>query len=305
VIGNMTRRRTTSGGSWGFVEGDEIVPGRIALQHLGTSRTYDVYAAFDEHLLAVVAVKLIRRDRLGDAAVRSSLAREGELLRSIQHPAIPRCFDAVDGDRPHLAMELIEGPRLSTLIRRQRSLGPEQILPLALQACAAVHFLHSQQLVHLDVKPKNVVMAPSPMLIDLSIANTVERAATLRGPIGTDAYMAPEQCGVYGHGAIGPAADVWGIGITLYEAATGKLPFGARRPGVRMDDRFRQLAGRPMTPLPRDVPADLATAVGAALAPSPDDRPTAAEFASSLGADFDGLPDRVRLGTARVSWRRR
>jgi len=305
VVIATERHSTTSGGTWGLREGDEIAPGRTALQHLGTSRTHDVYVAFDDDLLGVVAAKVLRRDRVGDDDARAALEREGRLLSSLQHPALPRCFDgATEGERPHLALELIEGPRLSTLIRRQGSLGPEQILPLALQLSSAVHYLHRRGLVHLDVKPKNVVMAPSPKLIDLSIATTRERALGLQGPIGTDAYMAPEQCGVPGWGAIGPAADVWGIGVTLYEAASGQLPFGRSHRGGSSTERFPQLAGR-HAPLPRDVPANLAAAIDAALEPRSQDRPTAAEIAGSLGTDFERLPRRLLLGKARVSWRRR
>jgi serine/threonine protein kinase len=301
----LRERRPTAIGTWGFEEGDEIAPGLTALRLLGTSRTHDVYLAFDRTRLTVVVAKLIRRDRLDDAGARSALAREGRLLASLHHPALPRCFeDSTDGERPHLRLELVEGPRLSTLIRRQGLLGPEQLLPVAQQLCAAVHYLHGHGLVHLDVKPKNVVMAPSPKLIDLSVATSVERARTLRGPIGTDAYMAPEQCGVEGRGEIGPPADVWGIGATLYEAATGSLPFGRGSADGVASERFPQLIGTP-PPLPREVPSGVAGAVMAALAPRPQDRPTAAEVASSIDEDFERLPRRLLLGRARVSWGRR
>lgn len=305
MVRTMEHTKGAPAGTWQFQEGDEIAPGRTALQHLGTSRTHDVYLAFDDDLLSVVAAKVLRLDRLDDDVARSKLATEGDLLASLQHPAIPRCFDvATEAERPHLALELIEGPRLSTLIRRQGQLGPEQILPLALQLSAAVHYLHRRDLLHLDVKPKNVVMSPSPKLIDLSVATSHDRAATLRGPIGTDAYMAPEQCGVEGRGPIGPAADVWGIGATLYEASSGRKPFTPGRSNGSVWDRFPQLTERP-APLPRDVPSDLATVLMSALEPRPEDRPSAAEVAGALGMDFQRLPRRLLLGKARVSWRRR
>ena len=80
--------------------------------------------------------------------------------------------------------------------------------------------------VHLDVKPDNIIMGIPPRLIDLCIARSLERAGRTRGPIGTDAYMAPEQCGADGWKAtIGAPADVWGLGATLYHAASGRRPF--------------------------------------------------------------------------------
>ena len=102
----------------------------------------------------------------------------------------PRCFDVVlDGERPHIVLELVEGPRLSTLIRRQGRLGVEQAIPLVLQLASAIHYIATTGVVHLDVKPKNVMMAPPPRLIDLSVARTIERRESHRptrsAPIGT------------------------------------------------------------------------------------------------------------------------
>lgn len=290
-------------GSWALREGDEIEPGLTVLEHLGTSRTNDVYLAFDETLLSVVAVKMARRDRDAEDGA-GTLVREGRLLTSLQHPAIPRCFAIGEGARPHLVLEFIEGPRLSTLIRRQGRLGPEHVLPLALQLGAAAHYLSTRGLVHLDIKPKNVVMSPSPKLIDLSVAMPIDRAMELRRPVGTDAYMAPEQCGVPGMGPIGPHTDVWGLGVTLYQATSGTLPFERGDADGIGEVRFPQLVGTPR-PLPRDVPPDLAEVVLASLAHRGHDRPTAADIASALGDDFRRLPRRLLLGKARVSWGRR
>ena len=110
---------------------------------------------------------------------------------------------------------------------------------------------------HLDVKPDNVVMGVPPRLIDLSVARTIARARRATGPIGTDAYMAPEQCDpAAAPGRLGPPADVFGLGATLYHALTGRRPFprpsGAREsadPAVR----FPQLVRAP-EPLGRRVP---------------------------------------------------
>ena len=110
-------------------------------------------------------------------------------------------------------------------------------------------------MVHLDVKPDNIVMGAPPRLIDLSVARTVEAAARLRRPVGTDSYMAPEQCDP-ARGPVGPPADVFGLAATLYHAFAGVRPF-ARDGG----QRFPQLERDP-APLPRRVPRPLAALLG-------------------------------------------
>ena len=99
---------------------------------------------------------------------------------------------------------------------------------------SVIHYMAEEGWVHLDLKPDNLVMGIPPRVIDLSLARTVERAKRLTDYIGTNAYMPPEQCNP--RGDVGPPADVWGLGATLYHAVAGKLPF--RRPRTR--DRTRR-----------------------------------------------------------------
>ncbi len=124
-------------------------------------------------------------------------------------------------------------------------------------------------MVHLDVKPSNVIMGAPARLIDLSVARSAEAAATLRHPIGTDAYMAPEQCDPPGSGTPGFASDVFGLGATLFEAIAGRTPYDDGRPDAAdAADRFPQLVDLPDA-LPDRVPADVAAVVDACLAPTP------------------------------------
>jgi serine/threonine protein kinase len=161
----------------------------------------------------------------------------------------------------------------------------EQLLPLALQLVAVLQYMSSEGLVHLDVKPDNVVLGVPPRLIDLSIARSFESAARLRDAIGTDGYMAPEQCDPETWpGRIGPHTDVFGLGATLYHAASGATPFPRSDEAKRSPDkylRFPQLLEEP-APLPDHLPAEFRALVARMMAKDPEDRPTAAECAAAL-----------------------
>ena len=201
-------------------------------------------------------------------------------------------------------LEFLDGPRLSTLVRKQGSLAVEQTLPLALQLCSALHFMAREGWVHLDVKPKNVVMGAPPRLIDLSIARTREGAGRTAGPIGTDAYMAPEQCGVDDMGRMGPGADIWGLGVTVYEAITGYLPFPASREGGPPHERFPQLVHEP-TPFSKDIPPFIANPIMSCLRKRPDARPAAEELAGALQPLVAALPKPSIVPRIRPKARRR
>jgi serine/threonine protein kinase len=276
--------------TWGLEEGDAIAPGRTVLRRLGGGRRYEVFLVWDEHRMAVLVAKVLRPDQASDLTALRDLGREGETLAQLAHPVIVRGFDVViEGRFPHLLIEHLEGPTLRALIERDGALAPEQALPLGLHVASALHYLAAEGMVHLDVKPENIVMGAPPRLIDFSVARPLAAAARLRGHVGTDAYMAPEQCD-RAHGTIGPPTDVFGFAATLHHAVGGRRPF----PRVE-GERFPQLSCDPQ-PLPRRVPHALTSLLGAALARDPAARPTAAEFAAGLEPLVAALPHRLVLG---------
>src|SRR5918998_3824416 len=283
--------------SWEFEPGAEIAPGRSVLRSLGGGSRYEVFVVWDERLFAPVAAKVLRPDQVEEEKALRDLRREAELLERLAHPVLVRGFGSVlDGPHPHVLIEHFDGQTLRKLIRRSGTVPLPQLLPLALNVAAALHYLGTEELVHLDVKPDNIVMGIPPRLIDLSVARSFERAARISGTVGTDAYMAPEQCDTDAYaGRIGPPADVWGLAATLHHAAAGRVPFprpkGARESEDR-DVRFPQLRQEP-EPLPAGTPKALAELLEAGLRKDPDERPTAADFAMGLEPLVAELPRKM------------
>jgi eukaryotic-like serine/threonine-protein kinase len=286
--------------SWEFAEGHEIAPGRTVLRPLGGGHDYEVYLVWDDRLFAIMVAKLLRPDRVGDEKALGALEREAEALERLAHPVLLRGFAAVvDGPHPHLLVEHLEGPTLRRLIRRAGPLPAQQALPLALHVASALHYLAEEEMVHLDVKPENIVMGIPPRLIDFSLVRSVERARRIRGWIGTKAYMPPEQCAPGEAGEIGPWSDVWGLGATLYHAIAGRTPFtkGVSDDGASLGERFPQLE-QAVRPWPVPVAPELSEAVLACLRKGPRERPTASELALALQPMVAALPEKLRLGRA-------
>jgi serine/threonine protein kinase len=262
--------------TWGLSEGDEIAPGRSVLRRIGGGRRYEAMLVWDQHRLAVLVVKVLRPDQARDPAALQELVHEAELLTRLAHPVVVRSFGAVtDGRFPHLVLEHLEGPTLDELLARDGPLALEQLLPLALHVASALHYLAGEGIVHLDVKPSNIVMGAPPRLIDLSVARTLAEAAEVRGAIGTDTFMAPEQR--VPDGRLGPPADVFGLAGTLCTALTGAKPPDPGR-------------------LPRRTPRELRAVLEAGLDPDPASRPAAAELANALEPLVAALPRRMTLG---------
>ncbi|QCX29225.1 serine/threonine protein kinase [Nocardioides jishulii] len=269
--------------AWGLVPGESLTPELTVMRRLGGGSSYEAWLAFDEITYLPVVVKVLRPSKVGDELAHLALEREAAALAAINHPVVVRGLrhDSV-GPRPHLVLEQADGPRLSTLVRRYGPLQEQQYLPLALDLASVLHYLRHIGYVHLDIKPSNVIMGAPARLIDLSVARPVADAAALRTPIGTDAYMAPEQCDPEGRGAPGPASDVWGLGATLFEAISGEKPFGT-------GESFPQVDGRAPA-LDRRVPAEVREVVASALDPDPGRRPTPADLSHALQPVLERQP---------------
>ena len=204
-----------------------IAPGYEVLQHLHRSNVLDVFDAWSRERECRCVVKALRPDRRGDVEARKALLAEGRLLDSLCHPGVVRAYETLTSPQPLVAMETLTGETLAHLIdRRTRPLGARELAFLGLQLASATRYLHRQDYLHLDLKPSNVVAeAGRAKLIDLSIARPPGR---LPAGTGTWCYMAPEQAR---GGEVDEAADVWGVGVVLWEAACGDTPFADEQAG--------------------------------------------------------------------------
>lgn len=261
---------------WDFGQGEEIVPGRVALRHLGTGRRSEGYLCWDRRLGALVAVKVLRP---GATEQTKALTRELEVLGSLEHPSVPLCFDAcTEGPRPHLVLEYAPGPSLRDALD-DAPLEPADVLPWALAVAGALHHLASRSIVHWDVKPENIVLSSPAKLIDFGTARERHESKHYDAtrPPRTSHYKAPEQCEAVGSAGRGAPADVWGLGMCIYEALAARSPFPKRVQG----ERAPQLVHQP-APLPRELPAKLTETVLECLRREPGERPSAAEVAARL-----------------------
>lgn len=281
--------------TWGLQQGDHIAPGVVALSPLGGGIAYEAWVGFDERLYAPVVVKVLRPDARDDEHKRADFDREVEFLTRLEHPSIVRIFGAdAEAERPHIVLENIDGPNLSKLIGRHGALPVQQLIPLAIELGAAAHYLRAEGICHLDIKPSNVIMGAPAKLIDLSVAVSVEEAAVADYPIGSDQYMAPEQCLPGERGTMGPASDMWGVGATLFRAAVGRRAFTTGEESASGPARWPQLVERPRQ-IPDRVPPAFAELLLACLAPEASERPEPAAFVDALEPLMANMP------TARLS----
>jgi serine/threonine protein kinase len=266
-------------------EGGRLARGYDVIAHLRRGRDLDVYDVWSDERDCRCIAKVPRPDRLAHQRTRRRLRAEGRLLLSLAHPHIVRAYELIERPDPVLILETIDGETLDHLVaRRDQRLPAVDIAYLGMHLCSAVQFLHRHRIIHLDLKPSNVISdMGQAKLIDLSIARPPQR---IKAGIGTKRYMAPEQ--VRG-GEIGPATDVWGIGVVLFEAATAVPPFG--------EDGLESLNGSsPPSVLQtmrrhRRLPAELAQVIQGCLEMRPADRPEVMEVSRLL----DGFAE-TRIG---------
>jgi len=282
---------------------------------IGRGGMGEVWAGRDARLDRKVAVKLIRYpDGVPREDFNRRFVRESRITARLQHPGVPAIYDAGSHqNRLYLVMQCIEGIRLADLIAEHGQLPVNWSCAIAAQICSVLAVAHRASLVHRDLKPGNVMLERDGgvKVLDFGLAAApalpeFSKITSSGAPIGTLAYMAPEQVLA---GVSGPATDLYALGCTLYEMLVGGPPFpaGSEAPFVIMNKQVNE-APPPPRALRRDVPAALEQLILDLLEKRLEDRPTGAEavyqrllpFIDGLGAlpgvlDPPSPPSPVRM----------
>jgi eukaryotic-like serine/threonine-protein kinase len=255
---------------------------------LGSGGMALVYRGHDARLQRVVAIKLLADNLAEDDSFRRRFVREARTVARLAHPNVVRIYDVGEsGGRPYFVMEFVDGETLAGHLRRRQRLPVHEAVRIADGLASGLEHAHGAGLVHRDVKPHNVLLTADGgvKIVDFGIARLLdETAITLSGSVlGTAAYLAPEQA--LG-GDITPAADVYALGVVVFEMVAGRVPFGAAR---SLDVRRRRTTPS-LQDIAPDVPAGLDALVRACLTADPSQRPTAADVAEHLRRIAAELP---------------
>lgn len=281
------------------------------LERIGLGGMATVYRARDRRLGREVAVKLIHAHLRENAEVAARFVSEAKAVARLRHPNVVEVFDVSDEkeEERYLVVELVRGTTLRALLSRHKRLPPELTGAIGLEVAGALSHAHHQGIVHRDVKPENVLIdlsasgsSPSPIergvdrakikLTDFGIAKLLDaQGVTSTGQVlGSPAHMAPEQ--IEG-GDVGPRADVFALGVMLYESMVGRLPFDGKNPAQVL----RRVLDGSYPPADREQPtvgARWAAVLAKALARDAADRYDSIEsFATAIKAELElaGVPD--------------
>lgn len=298
----MVRVLTPTTGPGGRADHDEgdaagaLLDGRYELGDVvGRGGSATVHRAWDRNCERAVAIKLFATGTT-TGPDRSRPEQELRALARLQHPGLVCLLDAGRReDRPYLVMQLVDGPSLPERL----SLGPLRVadaVELARHLASALRYVHAHGVTHRDIKPANVLLTADgvPLLADFGIALLVDttRVTGTDSVVGTAAYMAPEQ--LVGED-IGPAADIYALGLVLIEAITGRRAF----PGTSTESVVARLHRAPA--VPRDLPGGLAALLEWMTDRDPARRADARAVVAALAVVADalepGAPESDPLGS--------
>ncbi|MFC8595689.1 serine/threonine-protein kinase [Streptomyces atroolivaceus] len=265
-----------------------VIAGRYELATiLGQGGMGQVWTAYDQRLDRRVAVKLLRPDRVAGPSgsqaaddLRRRFVRECRVTAQVDHPGLVTVHDAgSDGDDLYLVMQYVEGADLADHLAEHDPYPWPWAVAIAAQLCAVLSAVHAVPIVHRDLKPRNAMVKPDGTLtvLDLGIASVMDTDTTrlthTGSPIGSPAYMAPEQAM---GGAVGPYTDLYALGVVLHELLSGDVPFaGSTALGVL--HRHLYEPPLPVRHLRPEVPEALEALVLRLLSKDPQHRPGSAQ----------------------------
>lgn len=250
---------------------------------IGQGGMGQVWTAYDNRLDRRVAVKLLRPDHMAAATaagdMRRRFVRECRVTAQVSHPGLVTVHDAgSDGEELFLVMQYVEGADLADHLAEHEPYPWPWAVSVAAQLCAVLAAVHAVPIVHRDLKPRNVMVKHdgTVTVLDLGVASVIDMDTTrlthTGSPIGSPAYMAPEQAM---GGAVGPYTDLYALGVLLHELLSGNVPFaGSTALGVL--HRHLYEPPLPVRQLRPEIPEPLEALVLRLLAKDPQHRPTGA-----------------------------
>ncbi len=267
-----------------------------------------VFQARQMSLNRKVALKMILAGQLANETDVRRFYTEAEAAAHLDHPGIVPIFEVREHEEQHyFSMGFVEGQSFAQRLAAG-PLPPREAAALMVKVAEAIAYAHQRGVIHRDLKPANILLdqAANPRVTDFGLAKKLEGNSSLTGSgqiMGTPSYMPPEQARGQ-RGEVGPAADVYALGATLYALVTGRPPFQAATP---MDTVIQVLSDEPVPPrrLNQAVDRDLETICLKAMAKEPARRyTTAGDLATDLRRFLDGEPIRARpVSALEKGWR--
>ncbi len=194
---------------------------------LGRGAMGIVYLGYDPVIERPVAIKTMNAEAFEEEEQKQRFLREARSAGAMQHPNIVTIYEmGMEGDTPYIAMEYVEGQDLTQLIKKGKPESLKEKLSIMAQLCDALHFAHTKEVIHRDIKPGNIRILPdgTVKIMDFGIAKKQNSDFTRTGlVVGTLSYMSPEQ--VQGK-PLDPRSDQFSAGVVFYQMLTGKKPFG-------------------------------------------------------------------------------
>lgn len=243
-----------------------------------------VYLARDVKLHREVALKVLLGSLARNPSVVKRFHQEAKAAAPLNHPNIVRVYAAgVEDGTPYIVMEFVDGEPLDRFLRRKGTLDWQNAIHIGGQVAGALDCAHRHGVVHCDVKPSNIMLDSNGVvrLADFGIANIQTEDSSSSddtGNIGTPQYMSPEQC--MGQ-PVGPASDLFSLGVTLYLMISGKMPFSGESSIALIKDICTEEPPR-LSKIVPEVPDDVARLVAYLLEKEPDKRPDNARMVSAL-----------------------